>query len=188
MSSSRLVQRLKGQDPEAQAWLFQTFNSRLFFYFRSRIKGESQYEDLVQEVFGAFFKLMREGKTFADSLVAPVMFGIARRVMYNFFYRQKRQNKIQERASQHFQLTVDFEEEDRLERTALRRNLNEVIDRLNAMDKTILRAFYLEEKNIGEIAAEIGKSHHYVSVRKERALKKMRGEISRRKDVFKWRR
>jgi len=184
MPANRLTHKLKGKDPQIQAWVIQQFNARLFLYFRNRIKGESHYEDLVQEVFGAFFNLVQKGKSFADHLIAPVMFGIARRVMYNYFYRQKRSNKIQERASANLQLTVDFAEEERIEREVLRRQLNELLDRLPAVDKEILNDFYLRDRSIGEISATLHKSPHYISVRKERALKKLKSEISRRKNVF----
>ncbi len=69
---------------------------------------------------------------------------------------------------------------ERLETETLRGMLNAVIAGLPRIDRQILRGFYLQERKIGEIAERTGRSRHYISVRKERALKRIRAEILRR--------
>jgi RNA polymerase sigma-70 factor (ECF subfamily) len=177
MDDDRFFKKLLARDPQAQNELIRTFNARIFVYFRNRIKGESNYEDLVQEVFSAFFNGLDQGKIAGASWIAPFMFGIAKRVLYNYFYKQKKNNAIQKNVSSFCQLTSDFTEGQKLENQKLNEVLGRLIDELPQVDRVILNAFYLQEKKIEEIAEITGRSKHYISVRKERALKKIRNEI-----------
>ena len=180
MDDDRFFKKLLARDPQAQNELIRTFNARIFVYFRNRIKGESNYEDLVQEVFGAFFNGLDQGKLAGASWIAPFMFGIAKRVLYNYFYKQKKNNEIQKNVSSFCQLTSDFTEGQKLENQKLNEVLGRLIDELPQVDRVILNSFYLQEKKIDEIAEITGRSKHYISVRKERALKKIRNEIIRK--------
>lgn len=179
-----LIHRLKQKDKKAEAELIKKFNSRIFLYFRMRIKGEESYEDLVQEVFASFFAGVGNDKIPGDELIAPYIFGIAKRVMFNFFYKKKREENIQKKGEDNFQPSCDFQEAERLENESLNKVIQKVLRKLPEVDKIILKEFYLKENNLGEVADKLGKSKHYVSVRKERALKKIKSEISRQKDVY----
>ena len=181
MNQDRFFKKLLARDPQAQNELIQEFNARIFVYFRNRIKGESNYEDLVQEVFSAFFNGLDQGKLAGASWIAPFMFGIAKRVLYNYFYKQRKNNEIQKNVSRFSELTCDFTEAQRIENQKLSEVLTGLIAGLPQVDRVILNAFYLQERKIGEIADITGRSKHYISVRKERALKKIRNEIVRKK-------
>ncbi|MCP5106687.1 MAG: sigma-70 family RNA polymerase sigma factor [bacterium] len=180
-----LIDRLKKQEKEAQTELVKKFSSRLLLYFRLRIKGEETYEDLVQEVFASFFVGVNKDKIPEDALIAPFIFGIAKRVMFNFFYKKKRNDNIQKKGENNFELSYDFQEEERLTNESMNNTIQQVMKKLPDIDKTILKEFYLKENSVGEVAEIIGKTKHYVSVRKERALKKIKNEISKQKDVYK---
>lgn len=180
MDDERFFEKLRARDPEAQKELIRTFTPRIFAYFRNRIKGESYYEDLVQDVFSAFFNGLDQGKLAGAAWIAPFMFGIAKRVLYNYFYKQKKNSDIQKNISSVCELCSDFTESERLENQRLRDVLNRLIVGLPRIDRLILNAFYLQERKIGEIAELTGRSHHYVSVRKERAIKRIRAEILRK--------
>lgn len=179
-----LIERLKRKEKSAQAELVKKFNSRILLYFRMRIKGEDSYEDLAQEVFASFFVGVANNKIPEDALIAPFMFGIAKRVMFNFFYKKKRDDNIQRKGEEYFDLSCDFEEEERLENEGMNAIIQQAMQKLPEVDKIILKEFYLKENNLGEVADILGKSKHYVSVRKERALKKIKNEISKRKDLY----
>jgi len=180
MEDERFFKKLCRHDPDAQKQLIQAFNSRIFVYFRNRIKGESNYEDLVQEVFGAFFNGLDQGKLAGPAWIAPFMFGIAKRVLYNYFYKQKKNNDIQKNVSFVCELSSDFTEAERMENQKLSEVLVRLIDELPRIDRVILKSFFLQEKKIGEIAGLTGRSRHYISVRKERAIKRIRSEILRK--------
>lgn len=51
------------------------------------------------------------------------------------------------------------------------------IEVLEAMDRQIIKAFYLENKKLGEIALEIGLGRKAVEARKKKALNQLRKEI-----------
>lgn len=181
----KLIDRLVANDAKAQRELIKKFNSRIFLYFRLRIKGEQGYEDLVQEVFTSFFAAVKKNKVVEDIFIAPFIFGIAKRVMYNFFYKKKRNENIRKKGEEEFEISYDFEEDERLSNEKLNEMIQEVIDKkLPEVDKVILKEFYLKENDVGEVAGLIGKTRHYVSVRKERALKKIKNEILKAEDLY----
>jgi RNA polymerase sigma factor (sigma-70 family) len=180
MDGDHFFEKLRGHDPEAQKKLIQTFNPRIFVYFRNRIKGENNYEDLVQEVFSAFFRGLDQGKMTGAAWIAPFLFGIAKRVLYNYFYKQRKNNEIQKNVSLVCEVSSDFAEAERMENQKLSAVLNRLIEGLPQIDRLILNAFYLQERKISEIADMTGRSNHYVSVRKQRAIKKIKSEIFRK--------
>jgi RNA polymerase sigma factor (sigma-70 family) len=179
-----LILRLQKKDPRAEAEIVRSYNSRILFYFRSRIKGEIHYEDLVQEVFTSFFVGVKNEKIPEDVMIAPYLFGIAKRVIYNYFYKKKKQENIISKAGEMMELSYEFEEMDRLENQKIMESVNHIIDTFSDVDKIIIREFYLKENDVGHIAGLLGKTKHYVSVRKVRALKKIKNEILKRKDVY----
>jgi len=181
---SSLIQRLTEQKPEAQQEVIGKFSSRLFMYFRMRIKGEDCYDDLVQEVMISFFAAVKKDKITGDEFIAPFIFGIAKRVMYNFFYKKKRNENIQKKGEDNFEVSYDFKGEENLNNEKLNTFIQQYLKKLPEVDRIIIKEFYLKENNVGEVAEIIGKSKHYVSVRKERALKKIKSEIIKNKDLY----
>jgi RNA polymerase sigma-70 factor (ECF subfamily) len=179
-----MIERLKQKDSQAQAELIKKFNSRILLYFRLRIKGEESYEDLVQEVFVSFFQGVENNKIPEDAYIAPFIFGIAKRVMFNFFYKKKKSENIQKKCEENFEFSYDFEEMERLENEGLNTIIQQTMKKLPEVDKTILKEFYLKENSVGEVASILGKSRHYISVRKERALKRIKNEILKQKDLY----
>lgn len=181
-----LISRLVSRDPRAQEELIKSFNSRLYMYFRLRIKGGNNYDDLVQDVFVSFFEAINKDKDKIenDQYIAPFIFGIAKRVMFTFFYKKKRDDNIQKKSESHLDISYDFEEDERLTNEKLNHVVQDHIASLPKIDQLILKEFYLKESDLGDVAKTLGKSKHYVSVRKERALKKIKIEIMKLKDLF----
>lgn len=186
-TGNNLIERLKQKDNAAQNDLIKRFNSRLLLYFRLRIKGEDSYRDLVQEVFVAFFTAVDNDKIPADNSIGPFIYGIAKRVMFNFFYKKKRNANLQKKSEENFELSYDFEEAERLENENLNEIIRHTMKKLPEVDKTILKEFYLKENSVAEVASLLGKTKHYVSVRKERALIKIKNEISKQKGIYSYR-
>ena len=183
-NNKAFLNRLMANDPAAQREMIDKYNSRLFLYFRMRIKGEESYGDLVQEVFASFFENVGKDKIISDEYIAPFLFGIAKRVVYNFFYQQKRTSNIHQRASETFDTSVDFQQSERLENEGLTGLIQASIAKLPEIDRVILREFFIKENSIGDVAETVGKSRHYVSVRKERALKKIKSEMKKNRQLY----
>ncbi len=183
------IERLKNKEKNIQVELINRFNSRIFSYFRCRVKGENSHEDLVQEVFAAFFNGIENNKIIDDKYIAPYIFGISKRVLYNYFYKKKKNINIQKKFSQTIELSYNLKENERLESENMTQIINKFVNKLSELDKIILKEFYLKENKIDEIAELLGKSKHYISVRKIRALKKIKNEIFKQKDLYSiWRR
>ena len=183
------IERLKNKEKNIQVELINRFNSRIFSYFRCRVKGENSHEDLVQEVFAAFFNGIENNKIIDDKYIAPYIFGISKRVLCNYFYKKKKNINIQKKFSQTIELSYNLKENERLESENMTQIINKFVNKLSELDKIILKEFYLKENKIDEIAELLGKSKHYISVRKIRALKKIKNEIFKQKDLYSiWRR
>lgn len=183
-NKKKFLERLKKNDSTAQIELIKKYNSRIFLYFKIRIKGEDDYEDLVQEVFTSFFYGVQKNKIIEDKFIGPFIFGIAKRVVYNYFYKKKRNESIKSRIGNELEISYDFAESNRLENEKLSEIINKIIDGFSGVDKTILKEFYLKENDVGDVAEMLGKSKHYVSVRKQRAIKKIKNEILKGKDLY----
>lgn len=183
------IERLKNREKNIQVELINRFNSRIFSYFRCRVKGENSHEDLVQEVFTAFFNGIENNKIIDDKYIAPYIFGISKRVLYNYFYKKKKNINIQKNVSQTIELSYNLKENERLESENMTQIINKFVNKLSELDKIILKEFYLKENKIDEIAELLSKPKHYISVRKSRALKKIKNEIFKQKDIYNiWRR
>ena len=180
-----LIQSLKTDDSSADTKIIHKYNSRLFTYFRSRIKGVDNYDDLVQEVFVSFFTAVKKDKISGDEFIAPFIFGIARNVVYNYFYKKKKAENIAKKAENEHNPFINFSGEDNLQNDRMIQLINKYIEKLKDVDRTILKEFYVRENTISEISVLLKRTKHYISVRKERALKKIKSEILRSEDIFK---
>ncbi len=186
--NNRILIKLKSGDETEKNRIAKKFNLRLFTYFKARIKGDIDYEDLVQEVFVSFFNAVGKDKIIGDEYIAPFIFGIAKRVVYNFFYKEKKRENIRKKVEIEYTPFMSFSGEKELQNDRLVKLVNIHIDRLKNIDKIILKEFYIKENTIENISVLINKSRHYVSVRKDRALKKIKTEIINNEDLFNLRR
>ncbi|HDP95464.1 MAG TPA: sigma-70 family RNA polymerase sigma factor [Candidatus Aminicenantes bacterium] len=179
MPDKLFLSRLESGEAGAQKELIRMFQSRLGFYFSMRIKGDAPLEDLVQEVLARFFESVRQKKLHSDHVVAPYMFGIAKRVLYNFYYQSTKSNKINQKLQQLVPGYENFAENHRLETDNLMEGIGAILRQLPTLDQQILQRFYFQQESIGDIACALKLQRHYVSVRKNRALKRIRREMKR---------
>lgn len=178
--SNPLLTRLEAAEPSAQKEIIRAFQNRLYFYFHMRIKGDSPKEDLVQEVLACFFDSVSQGKIHSDQVIAPYIFGIAKRVLYNFYYQSSKNNNMQQKLQQIHSGVQDFEEEKNQETRNLMEGILPILNTLAPIDQKILKRFYFQQDSIGEIATALNRQRHYISVRKDRALKRIRSEMKKR--------
>ncbi len=181
MNSPSLLSRLIRDEKAAQAEIIHAYQSRLAFYFSMRIKGDAPVEDLVQDVLASFFDSVRREKLQDDAAMAPYLFGIAKRVLYNFYYQSSKCNNLRQRIRQVQDGFENFSEARRLETDNLMEGIKLILNRMAPVDQQILKRFYLNQESIGEIAAALKLQRHYISVRKERALKRIRTEMKKQR-------
>jgi len=182
---NKLIKLLEQGDTASQNQIIHAYKTRLFFYFSMRIKGDAPKDDLVQEVLACFFDAVGKGRLISDHVVAPYIFGIAKRVLYNFYYQSNKNNSLREKAQQIWSGFEEFQEDQRLETENLAQVISEIIQGISPLDQQILNRYFYRDQSIGEIAEEMNYNRHYVSVRKDRALKRIRIEMEKRKLTFK---
>lgn len=183
-SKNSLIEKLTRGDNTSEKYIFEHFNSRLFTFFKFRIKGEDNYEDLVQEVFVSFFDAINKNKIKEDIFIAPFIFGIAKRIIFNYFYKKNRKEKIKKKAEFENRHFYNFSEEERMENESILNIVNSKIGELKEIDRIIIKNYFMLEKSLDEISDITGKPKHYISVRKERVLKKLKIEIFKDKHLF----
>ncbi len=101
-----------------------------------------------------------------------------------FFIKKKRSEKIRSRVGNELAISYEFDEKNKLENENVTQLIQKIIEKLPAIDKAILKEFYLKENSVGEVAEIVGKSKHYVSVRKLRAINRIKSEILKNKNVY----
>ena len=85
MENRKLINMLLKNDKGTQKDIYKQYNSRLFTFFKMRIKGDINYEDLVQDVFVSFFEGVLKERLKEDVLIGPYIFGIAKRLEEIYF-------------------------------------------------------------------------------------------------------
>jgi len=179
-----LIKNLIKGNKNSEKEIYTSYNTRLFTFFKFRIKGEDNYEDLVQEVFVSFFDAIRKDKIKEDIYIAPFIFGIAKRIVFSYFYKKNRKENIKKKVELESKHYFDFIEADRMENEIILNSINSLIENLKEIDKVILKNYFFLEKDLDEISIITGKPKHYISVRKERAIKKLKSEIFKQKHLF----
>ena len=117
--SESLIESLKTDNSSADTNIIHKYNARLFTYFRSRIKGLDSYDDLVQEVFVSFFAAVKKGKIKDDEFIATFIFGIARNIVYKYFYKKKKAENIAKKAESEHDPFINFSGEEILQNERL---------------------------------------------------------------------
>ena len=179
MENREIIDRLLKNDKGTQKEIYKQYNSRLFTFFKMRIKGDINYEDLVQDVFVSFFEGVLKERLKEDVLIGPYIFGIAKRLVFNYFYKQKKLEKIKQRANIEHCVSYDFAENNKIDTEDMINSLKIYIEKFKDIDKKILKDFYFRELSLDEISESTGKSKHYISVRKGRLIDKLRRKTNR---------
>ncbi len=180
-NNKQIITALKNRDKNVYKNIIKTYYHRLLTFFKYRIKkNDEEYDDFIQDVFASFFEAIDEDKIINDNYIAPYIFGVAKRVVFYYFYKKKRDDNLNKKI-QNLSLSNYIQEEDiKIFDKQLLEYVNEIIDSLPEIDKIIIKEFYLKENDLDKISEITGKEKHYLSVRKERALKKIKNEIIKR--------
>jgi len=173
-----LITQLQKRNKNAYKLIINKYYQRLLTYFKYRVKNNDEiYDDFVQEVFGTFFEAIDNDNIIDDNYIAPYIFAVAKRVIYNYYYKTKRDENLLNKIK-NFNINSFIQDDDKtLFNEQLIEHINMIIEKLPEIDKIIIKEFYLKEKDLDEISEITGKDKHYLSVRKERALKKIKNEI-----------
>ena len=174
----RLVEAAQ-RDPVCFAELYESYFELVYVYVARRVRNRAETEDLTAEVFRkALANLPRFKWTGAP--FAAWLFRIASNMIADRAKRAAREGELASGESEPF-LTVGLltrgEQQTDLEQCERRAQLFHLVDELAADQRRVVVMRFAEEKSIGEIARELGRSEGAVKQLQFRALENLRKKI-----------
>jgi RNA polymerase sigma-70 factor (ECF subfamily) len=174
----RLVEAAQ-RDPVCFAKLYESYFELVYVYVARRVRNRAETEDLTAEVFRkALANLPRFKWTGAP--FAAWLFRIASNMIADRAKRAAREGKLASGESEP-SLTVGLltrgEQQTDLEQCERRAQLFHLVDELAEDQRRVVVMRFAEEKSIGEIARELGRSEGAVKQLQFRALENLRKKI-----------
>jgi RNA polymerase sigma-70 factor (ECF subfamily) len=174
----RLVEAAQ-RDPVCFAELYESYFELVYVYVARRVRNRAETEDLTAEVFRkALANLPRFKWTGAP--FAAWLFRIASNMIADRAKRAAREGKLASGESEP-SLTVGLltrgEQQTDLEQCERRAQLFHLVDELAEDQRRVVVMRFAEEKSIGEIARELGRSEGAVKQLQFRALENLRKKI-----------
>ena len=167
------------RDPVCFAELYENYFELVYVYVARRVRNRAETEDLTAEVFRkALANLPRFKWTGAP--FAAWLFRIASNMIADRAKRAAREGKLASGESEP-SLTVGLltrgEQQTDLEQCERRAQLFHLVDKLAEDQRRVVVMRFTEERSIGEIARELGRSEGAVKQLQFRALENLRKKI-----------
>jgi len=167
------------RDPVCFAELYDNYFELVYVYVARRVRNRAETEDLTAEVFRkALANLPRFKWTGAP--FAAWLFRIASNMIADRAKRAAREGKLASGESEP-SLTVGLltrgEQQTDLEQCERRAQLFHLVDKLAEDQRRVVVMRFTEERSIGEIARELGRSEGAVKQLQFRALENLRKKI-----------
>jgi RNA polymerase sigma-70 factor (ECF subfamily) len=167
------------RDPVCFAGLYESYFELVYVYVARRVRNRAETEDLTADVFRkALANLPRFKWTGAP--FAAWLFRIASNMIADRAKRAAREGKLASGESGP-SLTVGLltrgEQQTDLEQCERRAQLFNLIDELAEDQRRVVVMRFAEEKSIGEIARELGRSEGAVKQLQFRALQNLRKKV-----------
>lgn len=180
IEEKRLLYRVKTKkDAEAFALLYDAFVSPIYRYVYFKISDREEAQDITSDVFlKAWQYLIGDGADITN--FRQFVYTIARNCVIDV-YRERAKKPVQSlHAAAEIITTTHTTETMRSEQDY--RLLLEQIRHLKQEYQEVIMLRYVEDLDIGDIAAITGKSHVSVRVTLHRALKKMKSLLTPQTD------
>ncbi len=171
------LQKLRQGEPSTEKHFTDYFYPLLLIKLRHRLRSSQDIQDVLQETLMRVLRQVREksGLRQANRLPAYVN-STCNNVLCEFFRADKRHTTFDSEFNDPADTSTDMDaplvDEER------KRVVLKVLSRLGRRDRNILRKFYLEERNPGEICRSLGIKPAYLRVLLHRARKRFRQELS----------
>lgn len=148
--------------------IYDTYANDIYRFCSLKVSSRELAEDLTQEVFMRYWQTVREGTELKND--RAFLYTLARNLIIDW-YRKKKESSLDSLTEQ----GIDFGNDDhkQIERTA---EVTEVLSVINQLDDDAREALllrYVEGFTPKEIAALTGETANAVSVRINRAIKKV---------------
>lgn len=160
---------------DTQAYFLETYDAYaddIFRFCLLKVSSREVAEDIMQEAFMRFWQTLREGTEPRNS--RALLYTMARNLVIDW-YRKKKESSLDVLQEQ----GVDFGNEDhrRITDNAEMQEVLKVIETLDEPSRDALILRYVDGFSPREIAALSGESANAVSVRINRAIKKVQEKI-----------
>ncbi len=162
--------------------LFQEEMYRLAYY---RTFSRMDAEDLTQEVFEQAFRKL--GSLQDPQRFRAWLYSIAINRCNDFLRKRKYLALLQMRTAQEQDFTdtgkdMNISHTDRLEKKRFWQQVKKMLHKLSAMERQVFTLRFMDQRNINEIAAILGKNESTIKTHLYRALHKVRGQAEFFKD------
>jgi len=151
---------------------YDTYANDIYRFCAVKVTNRELAQDLTQEVFMRFWQTVRDGEKLRNE--RAYLYTLARNLIIDW-YRKKKESSLDVLTDQ----GIDFGNDDhkKIEESAQMREVLEVINQLDDDAREALLLRYVEGFTPKEIAAMSGETANAVSVRINRAIKKVQGLI-----------
>lgn len=168
------VQRLRGGDPDTERHFVCYFRDLLRIKLQSRLRSRQLVEDACQETFLRVFKALRSGEEihYPERLGAYVNM-VSNHVLQELYRSEKKHTTMPDSS------VADIEDdapvvEERLLAGERREMVRRVIDDLPDLDRRLMRALFVEEREKDELCEEFKVDRSYLRVLLHRAKLRFR--------------
>lgn len=160
---------------ETQAYFLETYDAYandIFRFCLMKVSSREQAEDITQEVFARFWQTLRDGTELRNP--RALLYTVARNLVIDW-YRKKKESSLDVLQEQ----GVDFTNEDyrRITENAEMQEVLAAIARLDEPSRDALTLRFVDGLSPRDIAAITGESANAISVRINRAIKKVQDLI-----------
>lgn len=163
-----LATRIGARDSQAEAELAEILAPRLLTLMRVRTRDTDLARDLAQEAWIALMLTLRRGAATEIQDVGAFAWGVARNVANNRFRSNARSRETESLPEE-----VSAPQALEWETNARARLVQRVLGAIDAVDRKILNAFFVEGRESDDIGREVGLSAAAVRQRKVRVLKRL---------------
>ncbi len=181
----QLVRRFHSGDPAAEKELFLVYKDPIYWKVSRHIKTDiAEIKDVVSEVYLAILQGLRKEGFDPDKWISidAFIYGITNNKIRDWFKKKKTKDKYIQSDPLSEEISVDVDNSF-IETDELKKIIKSFVDKLETKFRIVLTLRYYRELSIQEISKEIGIPPRRVSERINYALKLMRKECDKRKNV-----
>jgi RNA polymerase sigma-70 factor (ECF subfamily) len=176
------LQRLRGGDPETERHFVNYFRSLLRIKLRARLKSGQLVDDACQETFLRVFKALRSDVEIRNpERIGAFVNTICDHVVLELYRSEKRHRPMPDEAVAQIEDDAPVAE-DRLLAAERRTLVRRAIEDLPDLDRRLMRALFVEERDKDEVCMEFKVDRSYLRVLLHRAKLRFRALYMARTD------
>lgn len=173
-SSVELVLRIRSGDPLAEEELVNHYRRGLLIIATVRTRDRETAQDLVQEIFIAVLKALRDGQLREAHKLGAFIQGTARNVINNYLRLRSRRAESDLESIEE----PSIDPVDELESADRERRIRQELENFSPVDRQILLLSLVDGHSLLEVAERCKMSHEAVRARRSRMIRKITKKFS----------